>query len=71
MIGLVQVGSQAMADRYTYIPLIGIFIAVVWGIRAMFRRIDMNPSLQAATGLAVLATLAFLSWLQTGYWQNS
>ena len=44
VIGLVQVGAQAMADRYTYIPSIGLFIAVVWGIEALLALIPVTRS---------------------------
>ncbi|MDZ7684183.1 MAG: hypothetical protein U5O39_03580 [Gammaproteobacteria bacterium] len=45
VIGIVQVGGQAYADRYTYIPYIGLFMALVFGGRALFRRIDVNPAI--------------------------
>lgn len=67
VIGLVQVGSQAMADRYTYIPLIGLFIAAVWFIgegRKGERTI-------AGGGLAVVLALALVTWVQVGYWRDS
>ncbi len=71
MIGLVQVGSQSMADRYTYLPLIGLFIMLCWSVpaRAMERR-----DLKAITGVAaaaVLAVCAALSRVQVQYWRNS
>ncbi|NOS72460.1 MAG: tetratricopeptide repeat protein [Verrucomicrobia bacterium] len=69
VIGLVQVGAQARADRYTYLPLIGIFIAVVWAVAEIadgrFRR-----SLLAG-GSALLAALAVLTHQQVGHWRNS
>jgi protein O-mannosyl-transferase len=70
-IGLVQVGAQSMADRYTYIPGIGLFILVVWGANALF---DLRPArkkfLPLAGGAALLGCLAVTS-LQLNYWQNS
>jgi tetratricopeptide (TPR) repeat protein len=70
MIGLVQVGFHSIADRYTYIPLLGLFVAVVWAIADLFssRRWRLAP-LAILTGL-VLATCSALTWRQTGYWQN-
>ena len=70
-IGLVQVGSQSMADRYTYLPLIGLFIMLCWSVpsRAMERR-----SLKVITGVAaaaVLAACAALSRVQVKYWKDS
>jgi tetratricopeptide (TPR) repeat protein len=69
MIGIVQVGWQAYADRYTYIPCIGIFIAVVWlaadAIEA--RKWRFAAPLAAA---AILPALAFTTWTQLPYWHD-
>jgi Tfp pilus assembly protein PilF len=66
VIGLVQVGPQAMADRYTYVPLIGIFIMGVWGLADLpFPRI----ALAGAFGLALLAC-AWVTLLQVRHWRN-
>ena len=71
VIGLVQVGEQAMADRYTYVPLIGLFIAIAWGVAdfAARRRIGRTPIAVAST--IVLAVLMVVSWKQIGHWQSS
>jgi tetratricopeptide (TPR) repeat protein len=71
VIGLVQVGEQAMADRYTYLPLNGLFIMIAWGVpellaRYRFKRIVLSL---AATGL--LVSLMLVSCLQVSYWRNS
>jgi tetratricopeptide (TPR) repeat protein len=71
VIGLVQVGRQAMADRFTYIPHIGLFIAIVWSIAAMTER---APELRlVAAVVAAVLTIAFgiAAYVQTGYWRNS
>ena len=71
VIGLVQVGSQLMADRYTYVPLIGLFIMVAWGIPELVAR--WRPPgmvLPAAAFLAILACM-LTAWGQVQYWQNS
>ena len=71
VIGLVQVGEQAMADRYTYIPSIGIFIAVTWGLADLASR---RPSLRAPLAIAcvlVLADFSLLTWRQSKSWQNT
>ncbi len=71
VIGLVQVGEQAMADRYTYIPLIGVFIILAFGAvdpAAGQRR--RQVALAASFGLALLACL-LLTWRQVGYWRDS
>src|SRR5579862_4517908 len=71
VIGLVQVGEQAMADRYAYIPFIGLFIAVVWAVAdwAKARHIPaMYPA--AASALAIMA-MASVAFAQMNYWQSS
>jgi len=71
VIGLVQVGAQAMADRYTYIPLVGIFIILAWGaadLTASWRRRRLVLALAAGVLLPLLMVLA---WVQTGYWRNT
>lgn len=71
VIGLVQIGAFAMADRYTYVPVIGLFIIIAWGIPELvsgcrYRR----EALAVATGLAI-AALTAVSWHQVGCWRNS
>jgi tetratricopeptide (TPR) repeat protein len=71
VIGIVQVGYQAYADRYTYFPLIGIFIAIVWTIATIG---SMRPRLNIALstlGFAVLAVLGFLSHRQALTWNDT
>jgi protein O-mannosyl-transferase len=65
VIGLVQVGAQAMADRYTYLPLIGLFVAVAWVLP------DLLGRWKAAAGAAALLLCLILSWGQLSYWKNS
>jgi tetratricopeptide (TPR) repeat protein len=68
VIGLVQVGAQAHADRYTYIPMIGLAIALVWGAaEALEPRPRFQPALAAAVYLVCLA----LTWQQVQYWRDS
>ena len=69
VIGLVQVGFQWMADRYTYIPLIGLFIAVVWGVTELVPVRLRTAALVA--GLAVLALCAGASRIQGAYWKDT
>ena len=71
VIGLVQVGKQAMADRYTYFPSIGIVIILVWGTRLLFPRADIQKKILLPVGIAVLAILSVLTWQQCSYWKNS
>jgi tetratricopeptide (TPR) repeat protein len=70
-IGLVQVGSQSMADRYTYLPHIGLFIAAIWGVDAALRgRATLRTAMAAAGWLAVLI-FAICTASQLHYWQNT
>jgi cytochrome c-type biogenesis protein CcmH/NrfG len=71
MIGLVQVGDQAMADRYAYLPLIGIFVMVVWGAAEVVQQRHINTRLSIATVAVVLAVFSFLTWRQIGTWRSS
>jgi Flp pilus assembly protein TadD len=71
VIGLVQIGSQALADRYTYFPLIGIFIAVVFGIKDLMGRFQVGIALPIAAAGLVLAGCLILTERQLSYWRNS
>ncbi|MBP9014071.1 MAG: tetratricopeptide repeat protein [Smithella sp.] len=69
VIGLVQVGKQAMADRYTYLPSIGITILLAWIIPSLLKKESTSRMLFPAA-FAILAVLSFLTWKQCGYWKN-
>jgi protein O-mannosyl-transferase len=71
VIGLVQVGAQAMADRYTYLPSLGIFVMLVWGVHSLAAR-RRRPALVlgAAATAAVLACVLITS-RQIGYWKSN
>jgi tetratricopeptide (TPR) repeat protein len=72
VVGLVQVGGQSIADRYTYVPLIGIFIAVVWSVRlAVAKQAGKSHALATILAVAVLAICGALSAVQVRYWRNS
>ena len=58
VIGLVQVGSQAMADRYTYVPLVGVFIAIAWGIPDLFSKGRVRSLALGGLGGTVVAALS-------------
>jgi hypothetical protein len=70
VIGLIQVGSQSMADRYTYIPLIGLFIMAAWGGPVLLKNLRFRKEILALLSCAVIITSAILSWQQLGYWKN-
>jgi tetratricopeptide (TPR) repeat protein len=71
VIGLVQVGNQAMADRYTYIPLIGLFIVIAWGIPNLFPRGRFRRLILGMLGGSVVVALSVVAWNQAGYWRDS
>ncbi|HUY33261.1 MAG TPA: tetratricopeptide repeat protein [Pirellulales bacterium] len=71
VIGIVQVGTQAIADRYTYVPLIGIFIASVWGVADLQRSEFVSRKLTVALATAALGAFGVCTWLQVGYWRDS
>ncbi|MGB3399547.1 MAG: tetratricopeptide repeat protein [Candidatus Deferrimicrobiaceae bacterium] len=68
--GLIQVGGQSMADRYTYVPLIGIFVMISWGVADMASSWRLRAPALAATAFVALFVLAFVSWRQAAYWQD-
>jgi len=71
VIGLVQVGVQGMADRYTYIPYIGLFIALTYGCRALVARYSISTLYYSLPIATYIALLAISSHLYLGHWQNS
>jgi tetratricopeptide (TPR) repeat protein len=70
VIGLVQVGDQAMADRYAYIPLIGVFVIVVWGAADCADKKQIGFRWRMATAAVILAALSLLAARQVGYWRS-
>ena len=71
VIGLVQVGGQVMADRYFYIPSIGLFIAIVFGLADIAGRWRVTPLLSAGIAAGILLILAILANAQIQRWRNS
>jgi protein O-mannosyl-transferase len=71
VIGIIQVGNQALADRFTYLPSIGLSFIVAWGLVEL---IEIRPRLRSVgpwpVGVA-LGTLAVCSWTQAGYWRDN
>ena len=68
--GLVQVGLQSMADRYTYLPMLGVHIAALWTLRDWVGSVGARRAATTAAGLALLGCAA-LTWRQLGVWKNS
>lgn len=71
VIGLVQVGEQAMADRYSYVPSIGIAIMAVWAVPSRWVTGPLARTTAAGVALSLVMGLAGLTWVQTGYWRDS
>ena len=71
VIGIVQVGGQAMADRYTYITLTGLFIIIAWGLPELLGKWPYRKIVLWASSLIVLSVLSVCSFIQQGYWKNS
>ncbi len=71
MIGIVQVGTQAMADRYAYLPAIGLFIMLTWAVGDWADRRNVSRALQGAVAIAFLALLTMLTHKQLSYWSDS
>ena len=71
VIGLVQVGDQSMADRYSYLPSVGLFIMLVWGIHGVSFRWRYRAAVLAALTLAVLVLCITLTRRQIGYWKDN
>jgi Flp pilus assembly protein TadD len=69
VIGAVQVGGQAMADRYTYLPTIGLYVIAVWGGSAIAARLG-RPAVARAAGFVVVAALAAVTWFQLDFWTD-
>ena len=71
VIGLVQVGAQAHADRYTYLPMVGLTIMLAWGALDVVRSLPRTRPAMVALGAATCAACAALTWVQAGYWRDS
>ena len=73
MIGLIQFGEHAMADRFTYVPLIGIFVIVAWGVPDLLaarRAVRGDARLPAVMACVAIAVLCVLCYIQVGYWSD-
>ncbi|MBZ5495807.1 MAG: tetratricopeptide repeat protein [Acidobacteriia bacterium] len=71
VIGLVQVGMQARADRYTYIPSVGILLMLAWGAADLFERRPRGKYVLAGLATAACAACLILTWFQIQYWKDS
>ena len=71
MIGLVQVGRQSMADRYAYLPMVGLFLMVCWGASDWTASRRLPRPVLPAVGSAILVVLALATYHQVGYWGDN
>jgi protein O-mannosyl-transferase len=71
VIGLIQVGEQAFADRYTYIPLIGVFIALAWGVFGIATHLKWPAAATRGCAVAVIIVYALIAKAQVRHWENS
>jgi protein O-mannosyl-transferase len=71
VIGLVQVGWQGRADRYTYLPQIGLYIAATWGVADVTTLYRHQRTILSTTAILVIGSLSWCAWLQTSYWRDS
>jgi Flp pilus assembly protein TadD len=70
VIGLVQVGEQALADRYTYVPLIGVFLVIVWGAGDLLAAWSVRPALAGVLAGVVLVPLMAATYRQLRVWHD-
>ena len=71
VIGLIQVGGQSRADRYTYLPAIGISIMLAWGMADLFQRWPRYKTMLTAVSVAICSVWLLVTWTQIQYWRDS
>jgi tetratricopeptide (TPR) repeat protein len=71
VIGVIQVGAQAAADRYTYLPSIGLFVMLVFGLREICLHFSVSTKFASIAGATLIGALTMLGVVQTSHWQNS
>jgi protein O-mannosyl-transferase len=71
VIGMLQVGGFSMADRYNYLPSIGIAVMLAWGIPLFFKSEYTRKRILFPAGVIFIGVLSFITWQQCGYWKNS
>jgi hypothetical protein len=69
--GIVQIGRQAMADRYAYVPFVGLYIIIAWGLGALAARIGALRGPIAVVACAWVLALSLVAWRQVGVWADS
>jgi hypothetical protein len=71
VIGIVQVGAQSMADRYTYVPFFGLFVMLVWGAAEFVPRLKLNAASTAVVAAIPIIVLSIVAFNQTSLWKDS
>lgn len=71
VIGFYRPGPHTIADRYVYIPMIGLFIILVWGLFDIFKRLRITNFISTLIFGLLLFVLLTITWTQAGYWKNS
>src|SRR5438270_13820473 len=71
VIGIVQVGLQGHADRYTYLPEIGLYLGVTWWISELLLRWRYGPAALTTAAIVIIASLTGASRVQASYWKDS
>lgn len=71
VLGIVQVGNQSMADRFTYIPHIGLYVIAAWGIPELLKKWRYRKEVLVASSVLILSSYCIVAWTQVGYWKNS
>jgi hypothetical protein len=71
VIGIVQVGGQAMADRYAYVPLIGLFICIAWAISSLVTKWPHQKVVVSILVVVAFSALATRTWFQLRHWKDS
>ncbi|MCE5211400.1 MAG: tetratricopeptide repeat protein, partial [Deltaproteobacteria bacterium] len=71
VIGIIQIGPHLTADRYHYLPSLGIAAGIAWGVSSLIKREKMRRNILYPTAIAFLAVMSVISWQQCRYWKNS
>jgi tetratricopeptide (TPR) repeat protein len=71
VIGFVQIGRQAMADRYVYLPMVGLLIIAAWGLPDILRAVKFRKELLAVASAVVILANGVVAWAQTRYWKDT
>ncbi len=71
VIGIIQVGGQSRADRYMYIPMIGLLIMIAWGLKEIAERVRLGRFILIPAAAVCLSALSIATWINVGYWKNT